>query len=48
MLTLTSNIQHFISHMFDTMHNAVHVVDCLSIVHCTKFTPRILVMTLSW
>ena len=35
MLTLTSNIKHFISHVFDT--NAVHVVDCLNIVHCTKY-----------
>ena len=48
MLTLTSNIKHFISHMFDTMHNAIHVVDCLSIVHCTKFTLLIVVMTLSY
>ena len=48
MLTLTFNIKPFISHMFDTMHSAIYVVDCLSIVQCTKYTPLIVVMTLSW
>ena len=44
MLTLTSNIKHFISHVFDIMHNAV---DCLSIVHCTKHI-TVVVMALSY